>query len=143
MMPTGDSFRAQQLLTQPAFVEAQKQLEQICDWVFYRFVMRLVRKGEIDGSKLPKRFMQYVSWAWPQLDELDEAAHQSAAEMKLRNLTGSLRDELGADWEDKLLQIKNEIDFCKRNGLPHPSFAMLSGGERTGAETLPNDEQSN
>ena len=72
MTPTGESFRAQQLLTQPAWIEAQKFLESnICDWVFNRFVKRLVRLGEIDGSKLPDRWMDYVSWQWPQMDELD------------------------------------------------------------------------
>lgn len=76
MTPTGESFRAQQLLTQPAWIEAQKFLESnICDWVFYRFVKRLVRLGEIDGSKLPARFMDYISWQWPGMDELDPVAH--------------------------------------------------------------------
>ncbi len=50
--------------------------------------------------------------------------------MKLKNLTGSLRDELGSDWKEKLLQIKEEIDFCKKNGLPLPQMQMVSGGMR-------------
>ena len=131
MTPTGESFRAQQLLTQPAWIEAQKFLESnICDWVFCRFVKRLVRLGEIDGSKLPERYMDYVAWQWPGMDELDPVAHQNAVEKKLKNLTGSLRDELGFDWRDKLLQIKEEIDFCKANGLPLPQMQMISGGMR-------------
>lgn len=130
LMPSGSDFRASQLMTQPAFIEAQKFLEQICDWVFYRFVMRLVRKGEIDAGRLPDRFMSKVSWAWPQLDELDENAHQDAVEKKLRNMTSTLQKEIGPDWKEVLNQYKEEVEYCKTNGLPHPSLQMISGGMR-------------
>ena len=50
--------------------------------------------------------------------------------MKLRNMTSTLKDELGSDWKDKLEQYQREIDYCKEHGLPHPAFSMLSGGVR-------------
>lgn len=77
--------------------------------------------------------MRRVSWAWPRMEELDELAHQNAVALKLKNLTGTMRDELGPDWKAKMEQIREEIDWCKKNNLPHPSFDMISGGERTGA----------
>lgn len=51
-------------------------------------------------------------------------------------MTGSYADELGPDWKDKLLTIKDEINWFKENGLAHPSYNMISGGERTGADTI-------
>lgn len=84
--------------------------------------------------------MQNVSWSWPKLDELDELQHQNAVEKKLRNMTGSYADELGPDWKDKLTTIKDEINWFKENGLAHPSYQMISGGERTGADVINNKE---
>lgn len=136
LMPTGADFRAQQLLTQPAFVEAQKYLETICDWVFYRFVNRLVRKGELSASRLPVNFMSLVSWSWPTMDELDEVAHENAIELKLRNLTGTYQSILGNNWRETLEQTKLEMDYCKQNNIPHPAFNLISGGERTGVDVM-------
>lgn len=89
---------------------------------------------------MPDGFIQDVSWSWPKLDELDELQHQNAVEKKLRNMTGSYADELGPDWRDKLLTIKDEIDWFKKNNLPHPSYSMISGGERTGADSVAGNE---
>lgn len=136
LMPTGADFRAQQLLTQPAFIEAQKYLETICDWVFYRFVNRLIRKGELAANRLPDNFMSLVSWSWPTMDELDEVAHENAIELKLRNLTGTYQSILGNNWREMLEQTKLEMDWCKQNNIPHPAFNLISGGERTGVDVM-------
>ena len=70
------------------------------------------------------------------MEEIDERAHQESVALKLKNMTGSYREELGPDWREKLEIIRDEIDWCKKNGLAHPSYEMVSGGERTGAEIL-------
>ena len=49
--------------------------------------------------------------------------------MKLENLTASYQDVLGNDWQTKLETIKDELSWCKANGIPHPAFKLLSGGE--------------
>jgi hypothetical protein len=119
----GDNFRAQQLLSAPAFQECQKSLEQLCDWVLFRWV-------KWRGIELPDDFIDSVSWQWPGIDELDETSHQNAVAMKLRNLTGTLKEELGSDWKERLAQVKEEMAYCKQNGLPHPAMQMISGGMR-------------
>lgn len=134
LMPTGADFKAQQLMTQPAFLEAQKFLEQICDWVFYRYVKWMSKKGMFDESKLPENWMKYLAWDWPRMDELDEGAHQEAIRKSLLNGTKTYKEILGNDWREKLLQTKEEVEFFKKNGLAHPSYSMISGGERTGAD---------
>lgn len=75
-----------------------------------------------------------ISWEWPKLAEIDDNASQDASEKKLRNMTGSYKGILGNNWKEELEQIKEEIDWCKKNGLPHPAFSMCSGGERTGVD---------
>ena len=136
LMPTGSDFRAQQLLTQPAFAEAQKWLESICDWVLYRFVQRELRRGELSENDLPANWLRHVSWSWPSLDELDENTHQNAFGSKLKNLTGTLREELGTDWRDKLDQYKAELEYCRQNGIPHPALETVCGAERAEGERL-------
>lgn len=133
-MPKGADFRANQLFSERTFEEAQKFLESIADWTLYRWSLWATKKGLI--NKMPDTFIQNVSWSWPKLDELDELQHQNAVEKKLRNMTGSYADELGPDWKDKLLTIKDEINWFKENGLAHPSYSMISGGERTGADQI-------
>lgn len=136
LMPSSADFKAQQLMTQPAFQEAQKFLEQICDWTLYRYVKWLGKKKLFDVSKLPPNWMRSISWSWPTIDEMDEVGHQNAVAMKLRNLTGTLSEELGNDWREKLQQSKEELEWCRRNGIPHPALGMISGGERSEAGIL-------
>lgn len=138
----GASFRAEQLITWPAFYEAQHFLEQICDWIIYRWMKWNERHNRIDASKLGENWLRRVSWMWPKMDELDEVQHQNAIEKKITNMTGSYREILGADWKEKLEQIKDEIDWFKKNNLPHPAYSMVSGGERTGADTISNGENN-
>ena len=133
-MPKGADFRANQLFSERAFEEAQKFLEQICDWTLYRWAVWANKKGLI--AKTPDTFIDDVAWSWPKMDELDELQHQNAVEKKIKNMVGSYKEELGPDWKEKLLTIKDEIDWFKKNGLAHPSFEMKSGGERTGAELV-------
>ena len=133
-MPRGSDFRANQLFSARSFEEAQKFLEQICDWTLYRWSLWANKKGLI--NKQPDTFISDVAWSWPKMDELDEQAHQNAVEKKIKNMVGSYKEELGADWKEKLMTIKEEIDWFKQNGLAHPSFEMKSGGERTGAELV-------
>ena len=87
-------------------------------------------------NRQPDTFIANVAWSWPKMDELDELQHQNAVEKKIKNMVGSYKEELGPDWKEKLLTIKDEIDWFKQNGLAHPSFEMKSGGERTGAELV-------
>lgn len=135
----GASFRAEQIVTWPAFYEAQKFLEQICDWTIYRWSLWAQKRGIINS--VPNDFVARTSWSWPTMDEIDENAHQDAVEKKLRNMTGSYADELGSDWKEKLTAIKEEIDWFKQNNLPHPAFGMISGGERTGVDETSDGEQ--
>lgn len=136
----GASFKAEQLMTWPAFYEAQKFLEQICDWCIYRWSIWASKRGMI--TPMPADFTQYVDWSWPKMLDADENAHQDAAEKKLRIMTGSYADELGPDWKEKLLAIRDEIDWFKKNNLPHPAFSMISGGERTGVDETSGNEES-
>ena len=128
--PSGADYRANMLFSTRAMQEAQKFLERISDWVFYRWATWAKRKGIINTT-VDYAAMRGLSWAWPKFEELDELAHQNAVEKKLRNMTGSYKDELGSDWREKLLQIQEEIKWCKDNGILHPSLALKSGGEST------------
>lgn len=84
------------------------------------------KRGIINTA--PDTFIQDVEWSWPKMDEIDELEHQNAVEKKLRNMTSSYKQELGPDWKETLSTIKNEIDWCKKNNLPHPAYDMISGG---------------
>ena len=127
--PSDSDYRANQLFTWPAIAEFQKALEQVADWVFNCYVKWAVKKGIVKGY-VAEDFMDYCSWSWPRIDSFDEVKEQEAIEKKLRNMTSTLKRELGSDWKEQLEQYKYEIDWCKKNGLPHPAFNMLSGGER-------------
>ena len=61
--PTGADFRANQLLSDRAFKDCQKFLENINDWVMYRWAIWANKKGYI--SMDPSAFIDKVDWAWP------------------------------------------------------------------------------
>lgn len=137
---TGADYKAERLLTEPVFKEGQKFLEQIADWVFYHWVMWADRKGIINKSALGEDFLENISWSWPDPAELDEYSHQMAITLKLQNMTGSYREFYGNDWREKLNQIKDEIQWFKENGLPHPANKLISGGESKAIEVETPDE---
>ena len=139
-MPRGSDFRANQLFSERAFEEAQKFLEQICDWTLYRWSIWANKRGLI--NRQPDTFIQDVAWSWPKMDELDELQHQNAVEKKIKNMVGSFKEELGPDWKEKLTTIKDEIDWFKKNNLPHPAFNMISGGERHESYEQPSNEEN-
>jgi len=130
----GASFRSEQLMTWPVFLEAQKFLEGILDWVIVRWAKWAERRGII--GKVPEDFVNYVDWAWPKMDEIDQNAWQDAVDKGLRNMTMTYKDILGPDYKEKLLQAQAEIAWMKNVNLPHPAYSMISGGERTGVDEI-------
>ena len=134
-MPNGADFRANQLFSERAFEEAQKFLEQICDWTLYRWAIWANKRGLI--SRAPETFIQDVAWSWPKMDELDELQHQNAVEKKLRNMTATYSEILGSDWKEKLEQTAYEHRWMKEHGMTHPQDLMLSGGQ---TESSKNEE---
>ena len=132
----GASYRANQIFSQRTFEECQKFLEQILDWIFYRWSVWATRKGIITPAaemKSGRGFLRKVDWAWGRLSQLDEVAHANAMEKQLATMTTSYRQIYGSDWKERLAEIRDEIAYFKANGLAHPSFNMISGGERSEA----------
>lgn len=121
------AFRGEQVMSQPAFEDAQKFLEGICDWVLSRWSVWATRKGIISADDLPANFARSVSWQWPKMREVNQVDEQNAIALKLRNGTGNYMEIYGADWREKLLQNAEEIKFCRENGIPHPALTTVSG----------------
>lgn len=137
--PEDGNWRSNQLFSYPAVLEFQKDLENVCDWLFNNWVKWAQKKGLVKAY-VSEDFMDYIDWEWRGIDDIDEVRHEEAIGMKLRNMTTTLKEELGSDWKEHLDQYKEEIDWCKENGLPHPAFNMLSGGERHESYDEPNTE---
>lgn len=129
MSPTGGDFRAEQLMSWPAFKETQHFLEGIADWILYRFAIWSAKKGNINYSSLPDKWLSRVKWQWPTMNEVDEVAHQNALEKKFSNGMASFAEEWGAEWQEKLQQIAYEKKFMEEHGMLHPSDKLKSGGQ--------------
>ena len=110
----------------PVWEETQKFLEQICDWILYRWSSWAVRKGIIE-DRFEEDWIQNVSWLWPKQGDIDSVKEQNAISLKLKNGTGSYREIYGADWQEKLESISEEIEFCRQRGIPHPALQTVSG----------------
>ena len=111
----------------PVWEETQKFLENICDWILYRWSIWAIRKGIIQDKFESEDWIQNVSWQWPKQGDIDSVKEQNAINLKLRNCTGSYREIYGADWKNKLQKIAEEIEFCKEYGIPHPALQTVSG----------------
>jgi len=119
------AFRGEQVMSQPAFEEAQKFLEQICDWCLVRWSRWATRKGLIQDPG--EDFIGAVSWQWPRMREVNQVDEQNAIAMKLRNGTGSYLEIYGANWQSKLRQIAKEVEVCKSLNLVHPQAVTSAG----------------
>lgn len=126
--PHNADWRANQLFSFPTIIEFQKDLEQITDWVFYRFTMWGAKKGLIKGY-LAEDFMDYVDWEWRGIDEMDEVSHQNGIRLALENGTKTYKEILGNDWKEHLSQTAYEHQWCSAHGITHPGEKLLSGGE--------------
>lgn len=129
--PTNEDFRAQQLLSAPAIIQYQKDLERICDWVFANFCRFIGDDKAYDELLVAGA----VTWEWKRLDSCDEVSTENANALKLKNMTGTYREILGNDWRERLLQSAEEAKWMREHGLTPPSSLMLSGGETTAEKT--------
>lgn len=99
--PDDSNWRANQLFSFPTILEFQKELERVSDWVFYRYVIWAEKKGMVKAY-IAEDFMDYVSWEWKSLDEIDQVAHQRGIRLALENNTLTYKEILGNDWKEKL-----------------------------------------
>ena len=123
------AFRGEQVMSWPAFEHEQHLLEShVCDWAIRRWFAWATRKGTLPrGLTLPDGWMRRVSWKWPTMREVNRVDSANADAAELRNCTTSLRDILGSDWKEKLRDLKEELDYCRELGIPHPALQTVSG----------------
>ena len=126
--PDDTNWRANQLFSYPTIMEFQHDLEQICDWVMYRYAKWGSRKGIITGY-FAEDFMDYVDWQWRGIDDMDEVAHENGIRLALQNGTKTYKEILGSDWKEHLAQTAYEHQWCIEHGVTHPSEKMISGGQ--------------
>lgn len=125
--PDDSNWRSNQLFSYPAILELQKDLEQICDWIFNRYVKYLVSHSIVDVDA--NEVMKYVDWTWKGIDSLDPVANETAIQMQLKNMTKTYKDVLGNDWQSKLQQSAFERKWMLENGITPPQDLMVSGGQ--------------
>lgn len=126
--PTDADFKANALFSWPAITEFQKYLEQICDWVFFRWLNWAEKKG-IVKSYVAEDVMDGIDWCWRKMEDLDEVAHQNAIKLALENNVLSYREILGNDWKERLEQIASEHKWMNDNGITPVGEKMISGGQ--------------
>lgn len=126
--PEDTNWRANQLFSFPTILEFQHDLEQINDWVFHCFVKWGLKQGIIKAY-IADDYMDYVSWSWRGLDDIDEVAHQNGIRLALQNGTKTYKEILGSDWKEHLAQTAYEHQWCIEHGVTHPSEKMISGGQ--------------
>ena len=126
--PQDSNWRSNQLFSFPAILEMQKDLEQVLDWIFKCFVTWAVRKS-IVKSYVAEDFMDYVSWTWRGIDDLNEVTHQNGIRLALENGTKTYKEILGNDWKEKLSQTAYEHKWMSEHGITHPAEKLISGGQ--------------
>ena len=126
--PQNSDWRANQLFSFPTIIEFQKELEHVADWLFFRFVMWGVKTGLVKAY-IAEDFMDYVSWQWRGIDEIDQVAQQNGIRLALENGTKTYKEILGNDWKEHLAQTAYEHQWCSSHGITHPGEKLLSGGE--------------
>ena len=78
--------------------------------------------------------MDYVSWEWAGIDDLNPVEHQNGIRLALQNNTMTYKEILGMDWKEKLEQVAEEHAWMRERGMIHPSEKLISGGESAASE---------
>lgn len=131
--PQDSNWRSNQLFSFPAILEMQKDLEQVLDWLFKRFVLWSVRK-QIVKAYVAEDIMDYVSWEWKGIDDLSPVTHQQGIKLALENNMTTYKELLGNNWKEKLEQTAYEHKWMTENGILHPSEKLISGGQSAQSE---------
>lgn len=126
--PDSTNWRANQLFTYPTIREFQKEMEQICDFIFAKWVDWVLKKG-IVTQYVAEDYMDYCDWEWKGIDDLNPVEHQNGIRLALENNTLTYKELLGNDWKEKLEQTAYEHQWMAEHGITHPSEKMISGGE--------------
>ncbi len=126
--PEDGNWRSNQLFSYPAILEFQKDLEQVADWIFNRFVIWALRTKQVKVY-VADDYMDYVDWTWKGIDSLDPVANENAIALQLKNMTKTYKDILGNDWKAKMKQTAYERKWLLDNGITPPQDLMLSGGQ--------------
>ena len=132
--PSDGDWRANQLFSFPTILEFQHDLEQVEDWLFSCFIKWACKRGDVKAY-IAEDYMDYVSWQFAGLDDIDEVAHQTGIRLALENGTKTYKEILGADWKEKMEQTAFEHKWMSEHGMTHPSDLMLSGGQTQASKT--------
>lgn len=122
--------QAEMVLAQIEFDVEFHNLEKcILDWVLANWARWAQRRGLIpQDSALPADWRRTcVKWQRPPHRSLDPVKEQQALNYGLRNSTILLRDRSGANWKQRALAFKEEVEFFKENGIPHPALQTVNG----------------
>lgn len=133
------TWRSNQLFSYPAILELQKDLEKICDWIFFRYCKYLVSHKVIEY--IDPNIMDYVDWSWKGIDSLDPVVNQTGIKLALENNTKTYREILGNDWKEKLQQVADEHEWMREHGMIHPSEKLISGGESSASQNAVNENE--
>ena len=79
--------------------------------------------------------MDFISWEWKSIDELDPVAHQTEIRLALENGTKTYKDILGNDWKEQMEQTAYERKWLTEHGITHPADLMVSGGQTQASKT--------
>lgn len=131
-------FRGEQLMAQPTFEEAQHTLEQVCDWILYRWSKWAIKKGIIEDKFDDEWILNDVNWLWPKMRDVDRVKEENATKLALSNLTISYKEIYGSNWKESLKQVAEEKEYLKQIGLTHPNDITSSGAV---IETTTNDNK--
>jgi len=119
----------------------QKNIERdVCDWVLRKWVGWATRKGLFDGTRLPNGWTHYVTWAWPDMLEIDSKAEAEANKIKLENGLITIEELRPGDPDGYVDTLKKDVERMHRAGLVHWMEKSVSGGTLTPGEVSKTDK---
>ena len=122
--------QAEMVLAQLEFdVEFHRLEKGILDWVFANWARWAQRRGLIPrDDRLPVDWRRTcVKWQRPPHRSLDPVKEQTALNSGLKNGTILYRDKWGPDWKRTALAFGEEIEFFRKNGIPHLALQTANG----------------
>ena len=121
------AFRGDLAMTWKVFEDFQQFIEDaFTDWVARRAIEHAIAVGTLTAPPTGD-WHEGIAWQYPAQPSVDEGREATATATKLKNGLTTYRDTLGPNWRETLENIAEEIEYCKKLGIPHPALETASG----------------
>jgi capsid protein len=105
--------------------EQKKHEHDWLDWLAVKVIEFAIAAGKLPAG--PDGWQDAVSWRMPTPDVIDPQKEAAADQQNMKNGKKNLLDIVGPDWQEKLDQTAEILEYARKKGIPLSMFETVAG----------------